>query len=194
MSMRWKALTTLIVVAILVSLVTFQTPASAQLLPPTRNSISFSIATFNPSLYTLGLSWPVAPAWDVLLTYSWQSIGGTTGSLAGIGARYFFPLSGSAATTFIGGGMSSVALSAPGSPTVSSSGLFLTGGIAAPLAQRFTGYATVSMFSAGGTSNNVIDLGVQFRINPQFGAQVGFISFSGSSAPYVGFSVNLGNR
>ena len=189
--MRWKALTTLIVVAVLVQIVATQTPASAQLLPPTRNSFSLGIGTFNPSVYTLGMSWPVAPAWDVLLTYSWQTIGGTTGSLTGIGGRYFFPLTGSTATTFIGGGLASVALSAPGFPTASSSGLFITGGISAPLAQRITGYASVTMFSAGGTSNNVIDFGAQFRLNPQFSAQVGYISFSGSAAPYIGVSLHL---
>lgn len=189
--MRRKALTTLIVAAILVQLAAMQAPVQAQLLPPNRNTFSFSFATFNPTLYTLGLSWPIAPAWDLILTYNWQSVGGSTGSLAGVGARYFFPLSGMNAVTYLGGGFASVSLSSPGSPTLSSSGLFLTGGIIAPLAQRITGYASISMFSAGGATNNVIDLGAQFRLAPQFSAQVGYMSFSGSAAPYVGLAVHL---
>ncbi|HXF83455.1 MAG TPA: hypothetical protein VNN19_11965 [bacterium] len=189
--MRRTALTTLIVMAILIQLFAVQAPVSAQVVPPSRNSVTFSIATFNPSLYSLGFSWPVAPAWDLLLSYSWQTVAGTTGSLTGIGARYFFPLQGSTASAFLGGGFSSVALSAPGSPTVSASGLFVSGGLVAPLAQRINGYATVSLFSAGGTSNNVIDLGAQFRLAPQISAQVGYVSFSGASAPYVGVTVHL---
>lgn len=189
--MRWKVLTTLIVVAMVAQLVAIQTPASAQLLPPSRNSVSFSFATFSPTLYTLGLSWPIAPVWDLLLTYNWQTVGGATASLTGLGARYYFPLTGSNAVSFVGGGFGISSLSSPGFPSASASGLFITGGILAPLAQRITGYATVSMFSAGGTSNNVIDLGAQFRLAPQFSAQVGYISFTGSAAPYVGLTVHL---
>lgn len=189
--MRWKALTTLIVVAMLATLVAIPTPSSAQLLPPARNSVSFSFATFNPTLYSLGLSWPIAPVWDLLLTYNWQTVAGSTGALTGLGARYYFPLTGSNAVSFVGGGFGITSLSSPGSPAISASGLFLTGGIIAPLGQRINGYATIAMFSAGGTSNNVIDLGAQFRLAPQFSAQVGYISFSGSAAPYVGLTVHL---
>ena len=189
--MRWKALTTLIVVAVLFQIMAMQTPASAQLLPPSRNSFSLGIATFNPSVYTLGMSWPIAPAWDIILSYSWQTIAGTTGSLSGIGGRYFFPLTGSAMTPFVGGGLASVGTSVAGFPSVNASGLFLTAGASMPLAQKITGYASISMFSAGGTSNNVVDLGAQFRVAPTFSAQVGYISFSGSAAPYIGVTLHL---
>src|SRR4030067_3137022 len=65
MRMRWKALTTLIVVAVLFQIMAIQTPASEQLLPPTRNSFSLGIGTVTPAVYTLGMAWPGAPAWGV---------------------------------------------------------------------------------------------------------------------------------
>jgi len=74
---------------------------------------------------------------------------------------------------------------------VNAAGLFVSGGGTLRFNESLTGYASGSLFSAGGTSNTVIDLGLQARLAPQISGQIGYISFTGSSAPYLGVTIHL---
>ena len=182
MRMRWNAFTTLIVVALFAQLAAGPTPAAAQFLPPSRNAISGSLATFTPTLFTVGASIPLALPWDLTVAYSAQSFAGITVSLTTIGARYFFSMPGSRANPFLGAGFASAG---------GVSGLYLGGGLSFPLAERLNGYVTGTFASLGGVSNTIVDLGAQIRVTPQFQANIGFVSFTGSSAPYIGFTYHL---
>jgi len=180
-----------VVLSLLGQLAAIPAPAAAQLVPPNRSALSFSAATFAPAVYSLSFSSPITPVWDFTLSYSWQTIGATTGSLLAAGGRYHFPLTGSPVRPFVGGGFASVGATIPGFGAVSASGLYVSIGASVPLAAQVTGYGSASYFSTGGASNNVLDLGVQFRLAPTASAQVGYINFSGSSAPYLGVTFHL---
>lgn len=186
-----KFLTTLAALSIL-SLVMLQPqPAAAQLVPPNRNAFSFSIATFSPSLFNVGIAYPIAPAWDVTFSYSVQSAAGATGSLMTLGGRYHFRVATSGLSPYIGAGLASSGTAISGFGASNASGLFLTAGASLAISERFGGYASVTLFSLGGGSSSVIDLGVQARLADRVAGQLGFISFSGSAAPYIGITVGL---
>lgn len=185
-----KLLAALVVLSILCLVMVQPQPAAAQLVPPNRNAFSFSIATFSPSLFNLGIAYPIAPAWDVTFSYSVQSAAGATGSLITLGGRYHFRIA-SGLSPYVGAGLASSGTSISGFGASNASGLFLTAGASLAISERFGGYASVTLFSLGGGSSSVIDLGVQARLADRVAGQLGFISFSGSAAPYIGITVGL---
>ncbi len=166
--------------------------AVAQVVPPNRNAASFTIATFSGApVYSLGVAFVLTPTFDATFAYSYQSIGGVTGSLLGLGARHHFKVTAPGTDVFVGGGFASASNTLPGFGTINASGLFLGGGGSVRLANKFTGYASGSIFSISGTSNSVIDLGVQVEFAPRISGQVGYINFGGSAAPYFGVNVTF---
>jgi len=194
--MRWKVLAATMLPAVVAFSVLWllaapPQPAAAQLLPPSRSALSFNYADFGPALYSLGLAFPVTPAWDATLSYSWRTVGGSTGYLTTLGGRYYIPVQAPNFSPYVGFGYAGTGASLPGFGTVNASGYFLSGGATVRLAPRIAGYASATVVSTGGVSNNVIDLGVQFRLAPALSAQVGYTSLSGSSAPYIGASLSL---
>lgn len=182
----------LIVLSVLSLVVISPQPAAAQLVPVTRNSVNFNFATFSPTLFSLGVNWRLAPVWDLTFSYAWQSSAGATGSLISLGARYHFRLQGSPTINpWVGAGLGISGTSISGFGSANASGLFLNVGASVRFDPRFLGYASVNYYSIGGSSSNVIDLGVQLRIQPQFSAQLGYVSFGGASAPYIGATYHL---
>lgn len=189
--MRHKFLASFVVVS-LVGLVALQPqPAAAQLVPPNRNAFSLSMAMFSPSLFTVGIAYPVAPAWDATFSYSIQAGAGATGSLLTLGGRYHFQIATSGMSPYVGAGLANSGTSLSGFGASNALGLFLTAGASLAISERFGGYASVTLFSLGGGSSSVIDLGVQARLADRVAGQLGFISFAGSSAPYLGITVGL---
>jgi|GEM_PF-6107965 len=192
--MRWnalapKALLVLAVAALAALVVT--PPAAAQLLPPNRGAFSFSYASYNPALYSLGLAFPISPAWDATLSYSWQTVGGSTGYLTTLGGRYYIPVQNPMAASYLGFGYAGSGASIPGFGTINASGLFFSGGALLRVAPKVSAYVSATLVSTGGVSNNVIDAGFQFQLAPTMLAQIGSLSLSGSSAPYLGVSLRL---
>ncbi len=166
--------------------------AVAQVVPPNRNAASFTIATFSGApVYSLGVDFVLTPTLDATLAYSYQSVGGVTGSLLGLGVRHHFPVTAPGTDVFIGGGFASASNTLPGFGTVNASGLFVGGGGSVRLGNKFAGYASGSVFSLSGTSNSVFDLGVQIEFAPRISGQVGYINFAGSGAPYFGINVTF---
>lgn len=130
----------------------------------------------------MGASIPLAQPWDLTVAYSAQSIASVTVSLTTVGARYFFSMPGSRANPFPGAGFASAG---------GVSGLYVGGGLSFPLAEHLNSYVTGAFASLGGVSNTTMDLGAQIRVTPQFLANIGFVSFTGSSAPYIGSTYHL---
>lgn len=187
-----RVLAALIVFSLLILVMVHPQPAAAQLVPPTRNAVNFNFATFSPTLFSLGVAYTLAPVWDLTFSYAWQSSAGATGSLISLGARYHFRLQGSPTINpWVGAGLGISGTSISGFGSANASGLFLNVGASVRFDPRFLGYASVNYYSIGGTSSNVIDLGVQLRIQPQFSAQLGYVSFGGASAPYIGATYHM---
>lgn len=167
-------------------------PATAQVVPPNRNAVSFSFAGFSGApVYSLGASLIVGRRLDATLGYSFQSVGGVSGSLLSVGVRYHFPVTAPGTDVFAGVGLASSSATFSGFDTVNASGLFVSGGASIRLAERFTGYVSGSLYSLGGTSTSVIDLGVQVPLADRAWAQVGYVNFGGSGAPYLGVSLSF---
>lgn len=190
--MKQTARATLIALFLLSLTLGMAHPAAAQVVPPTRNASSFSYATFSSTpVYSFGLALTINPTLDATFAYSTQTAGGSTGSLLGLGARYHFKPTAPGVDAFVGGGLASATATLPGFGTLNASGLFVGGGASLHFADRLIGYAAGSLYSLGGTSNSVIDLGVQIQLAPRVSGQIGYINFAGSGAPYLGISVNL---
>lgn len=182
----------LVVFAILGVLVATPQPASAQLVPPTRNSVNFNFATFSPTLFSFGLNYPLATVWDLTFSYAWQSTAGASASLISLGARYHFSFQGQGAIRpWVGAGLGISGASISGFGSANASGLFLNLGAAIPFNPTFLGFVDFTLYSIGGGTSNVIDFGAQFRLGQNFSGQVGYVSFGGASAPFIGATYHL---
>src|SRR5207245_1230329 len=68
-------------------------PATAQIVPPERNGVDFSVAALSGApVWSVGFSHVITPALDIAAFYSYQSVGGTTAGLLDVGVRYPFPV------------------------------------------------------------------------------------------------------
>jgi hypothetical protein len=172
------------------------TPASAQIVPPDRNAVDLRVATFaGASVYSAGLSWGFTPQLDLAASYSFQSIGGgPTGSLLSAGVRYHFPVTTPGVDVYLGAGFANENGPFPGFGTLNASGFSAGGGASIRLTEVLVGYASGSIFSLGGTTNSVIDLGLQLHFTPRISGQLGYINFAGASAPYLGVNINFPGR
>ncbi len=167
--------------------------AVAQVVPPNRNAVDVSVATFaGAPVYSVGVdfAFPATPL-DLTFAYSLQSVAGTTADLLNLGIRYHFLVPAPGVDIFLGAGVASASASLPGFGTVNASGVSVGGGASVSLASRITGYASGSLVSLGGTSNSIIDLGLLFQLAPRVAAQVGYINFAGSGAPYLGINISF---
>ncbi len=187
---KQSALTVLLVSALL-SLAPW-TPASAQVFPPDRNAVDLRVAAFGGApVYSAGLSWGFTPLLDVVASYSFQSVGGgPTGSLLTAGVRYHFPVPTPGVDAYLGAGFANVNAPFPGFGATAS-GFSAGGGASIRLTESLIGYASGSIFSLGGTTNTVIDLGLQLHFTPRVAGQLGFIYFGGASGPYLGVDIGL---
>jgi hypothetical protein len=166
--------------------------ALAQIAPPNRNAVNFSVATFSGApVYSIGADVALTTPLDLTFSYSTQSVGGVSGSLYGLGLRYHFNLPTPGVDLYLGGGLAGESASVGGFPAGSVSGISLGGGVSVRLGPIITGYASGSVLSLGGTSNSIIDLGLLFPVAPRVGFQVGFLDIAGSGAPYIGVNVNF---
>jgi hypothetical protein len=166
-------------------------PAAAQIVPPNRNAINFSVATFSGApLWSLGFSYGITHALDVTAFYSYQSVSGASGSLLDAGLRYHFPVPTPGADVYVGAGVASVSTSVPGF-TGSSTGISIGAGASIRLTPILTGYASGSVLSLSGTSNSIIDLGVMLQLAPRVSGQLGYLDFAGTGAPYLGINFSL---
>lgn len=193
MFMRRTAISALTILLVLCQIVAIPRPAAGQIAPPTRNAVSFSFAAFGGApVFSLGFAYRLSRPWDLTVAYSFQSVAGATGSLLGIGARYHLPTAAPGMDTFFGAGLASSSATIPGFGTSNASGLFVGGGVSfTPPGSMLTAYASGNLYSIGGAQNSVIDLGVQVRLAPLVSGQLGYISFSGSAAPYLGIVLSL---
>lgn len=167
--------------------------AGAQVVPPNRNAVNFSVATFTgASVYSAGLdvAFPLTPL-DFTIAYSTQTVSGITGSLLDLGLRYHFPIPAPGVDLFLSGGVASASATIPGFGTVNASGVSVGAGASLQLARSITGYASGSVVSLGVTSNSILDLGVLFQLSPRVGAQLGYINFAGNGAPYLGLNISF---
>ncbi len=181
---------TLVAITILVLTLASGTPAAAQVVPPNRNAVSASFATFSAApVYSFGAAFALNPVWDVTFAYSFQSAPTTSGNLLGVGARYHFNVPAPGADVYLVGGLASMSGTLPGFGTLNSTGLFAGAGASLKLANVLTGYVRGSLYALGGTSNVVADVGVQAALAPLVSAQVGYISLAGSGALYLGVVV-----
>lgn len=167
--------------------------AVAQIVPPNRNAIDLSAASFpGAPVYSVGVDFalPVTPI-DLTLAYSTQSVSGVSGSLLNLGIRYHFLVPAPGVDLFLSGGLESASATLPGFGTVNASGLSVGGGVSVSLASKITGYAMASVVSLGVTSNSIIDLGLLFKLSPRVGAQVGYINFAGNGGAYLGLNISF---
>lgn len=193
-----RAAVTALLVSTLFSL-TLWTPAVAQIVPPNRNAVSFTFATFSAApVYQFGFSYGVTPVLDLTAFYSFQSFAGVTGSLLDAGIRYHFPLPTPGVDVWLGGGIASQSVSVSGSGfgtiTASSTGFSVGGGASVRLAPALTGYASGSLVSFSGTSNSIFDVGVMLHFAPQLSGQIGYVNYYGNGAPYFGLNLSFPGR
>jgi len=189
--MRRKLIATLGVLSIL-SLVLLQPQrAAAQIVPPNRNAFSLSIAAFTPSVFTVGLAYPIRPAWDLTFSYAVQSSATTTGSLLAVGGRYHLRVATPGMSAHLAGGVGVSGASITGFGAANASGLFLGGGATLAFSQQIGAYGSATVFALGGGTSTVIDVGIQAKLAPQVAGQLGYISFGGRAAPYLGVTIAL---
>ena len=169
---------------------TLWTPASAQIVPPNRNAVNFSAAFFSGSpVWQLGFSYGLTPKLDVTAFWAYQSISGSTGNLVDAGLRYHFLLPTPGADVFVGAGIANISGTTSGFGSQSSTGLSVGAGGSLRLAPTLTGYASAGIFGFGGSSNSIIDIGVQLALAPRLSGQIGLVDYAGSSAGYVGLTL-----
>jgi hypothetical protein len=167
-------------------------PATAQIVPPGRNAVGFSLATYSAApLYSFGAAFAVNPAWDATLAFSFQSTPSTSGNLFGLGVRYHFNVPAPGVDVYLAGGLASASGTLPGFGTLSGTGIFAGGGATLKMASLFSAYVRASVYALGGTSNAIADLGVQATLAPLVSGQVGYISLAGNGALYVGVVVQM---
>ncbi len=190
--MRKKRIATAAFLALSAFSLLFWTPnrAGAQVVPPNRNAIDVSVALFpGAPVYSVGLDYVLSRQFDLTLAYSFQTVAGATGSLLDAGIRYHFPVPAPGVDIFLGGGLASASATLPGLGTANNSGLSVGGGVSVQLAKSVTGYASGSVVSLSGGSNSIIDLGLLVQLAPLVGVQLGYLSFAGNGATYLGLNV-----
>lgn len=64
-SMRRNALATFIMLCVLCLVMMHQDPVAGQLIPPNKDAVSLSIATFQPFVVLSRVSYGIAHVWDV---------------------------------------------------------------------------------------------------------------------------------
>ena len=169
---------------------TLWTPVSAQIVPPNRNAVNFSAAFFSGSpVWQLGFSYGITRTLDFTAFWSYQSASGATGNLVDAGVRYHFPIPTPGADLFVGAGIANISGSSPGFGAVSSTGLSIGGGGSLHLAPTVTAYLSGGIFAFSGSSNSIVDLGLQMTLAPRLAGQIGWIDYAGSSAGYVGLTL-----
>ncbi len=193
-----RAAVTVLLVSTLFSL-TLWTPAVAQIVPPNRNAVSLTFATFSGApVYQFGFSYGMTPTLDLTAFYSYQSVAGANFSLLDAGIRYHFPVPTPGVDVWLGAGIAgataNVSIPGFGAVGVSSTGLSVGGGASVRLAPTLTGYASGSLLSLGGTSNSIFDLGVMLHFAPQLSGQIGYVNYAGSGAPYFGLNLSFPGR
>lgn len=187
-----RIILTVLLVSALLSLAPW-TPASAQVFPPDRNAVNLRVAAFGGApIYSAGLSWGFTPVLDLVAAYSFQSVGGgPTGSLLTAGVRYHFPVPTPGVDAYLGASFANMNAPFPGFGGANASGFSAGGGASIRLTETLLGYASGSVFSLGGTTNAVIDLGLQLHFSPRVAGQLGYIYFGGASGPYLGVDIGL---
>ncbi len=171
---------------------TLWTPASAQIVPVDRNAVSLSAAFFSGApVYQLGFSRSLNPVLDFTAFYAYQSVAGTSGGLLDAGLRYHLPVPAPGVDVFVGAGLANVSVGSPGFGTVSAWGASVGAGASVRLGPTLTGYASGSEFLFSGASNAVIDLGLNLQFAPLLSGQVGWITYGGSGAAYLGLDLRF---
>jgi hypothetical protein len=167
-------------------------PARAQVVPPNRNAVNFSVATFSGApVWSLGFSYGVTEHLDLTASYSFQSATGASGGLFGAGVRYHIPVPTAVADVYVGAGIASLSPPFPGfAPATSSTSLSVGAGGSVRFTSALTGYAGGSVVSLGGT-NAIIDLGLMLQLAPRVSGQLGYLNFAGAGAPYLGINLGL---
>lgn len=168
-----------------------QQAAAAQLVPPNRNAFSISIVNFNPSVFSVGLAYPVASSWDLTFSYAFQPSATMTGSLLAAGGRYHLRVARPGMSAHLGAGVGISGTNITGFGASNASGLFLSGGATLAFNQQFGAYGSATVFALSGGTSTVIDIGIQARLAPQIAGQLGYVSFGGRAAPYLGVTVGL---
>ncbi len=167
-------------------------PAPAQIVPPGRNAVNFTFATYSAApLYSFGAAFMINPVWDATLSYSTQSTSSTSGNLFGLGVRYHVNVPAPGVDVHLAGGLASASGTLPGFGTLSGTGFFAGAGARLQLGTAFSGYLRASVYSLGGTSNGITDFGIEAKLAPLVSAQVGYISIAGTGAIYLGAVVQM---
>jgi hypothetical protein len=91
----------------------------------------------------------------------------------------------------LAGGVGISGASITGFGAANASGLFLGGGAALAFSQQIGAYGSATVFALGGGTSTVIDVGVQARLADRVAGQLGYISFGGRAAPYLGVTIAL---
>ncbi|HEX2711370.1 MAG TPA: hypothetical protein VHM88_03985 [Candidatus Acidoferrales bacterium] len=182
-----RVATAVVLVSALFAL-TLSTPVSAQLAPPDRNAVIFRVATFGNPVYTAGFSWAFNPQFDIAGSYNFTA-NAPTGNMWDAGVRYHFRLPTSGVDAYVGAGVANV--SAPFMGFANGSGFTGGGGGSVRFNELLTGYGSVNIVSVGGTTNSVLDLGVELNFGTRASGQLGYINFGGVGEPYLGVSFAL---
>ena len=176
---------------------TLCTPASAQLAPPDRNVAMLRVANFGGGLgpvYMAGFSWTLNRQFDIVGMYNLNGASGG-GNLWDAGVRYHFRGTPSGVDAFVGLGYANITAPFPFSGftagAASSSGITGGGGASVHFTNALTGYASVNLLSLGGTTNSILDYGVELELSNRVAGQLGIINFAGVGEPYLGFSFTL---
>jgi len=179
-----------LVVSTILSL-TLWTPASAQIVPPNRNAANLSAAFFSGSpVWEVGFSYGLTPRLDLTAFWGYQS-SSPTGNLVDAGLRYHFPLPTPGTDVFVGAGVANISGTLPGFGAQSSTGLSIGAGGSLRLAPTVTGYASAGIFAFSGSSNSIVDFGVQLALAPRLSGQIGLVDYAGTSAGYVGLTLTF---
>ena len=175
-------------------------PAPAYAADVNVTLLDFRVATFSGSpVYSERFSFGITPKFDFVVADSFQPAGGPTGNLLDVGIRYHFEAPfwteapPPAVDSFLQVGFVSENGPFPGLGFANASGLSVGAGATIRLTSRLIGYASGSIVSWAGTSNSVIDLGLQLQLaSPLYiYDELGDISFAGSGAPYLGINFIL---
>ena len=168
------------------------TPASAQIVPPNRNAVSFSAAFFSGSpVWQVGFSYGLTPRLDLTAFDAYQSVTGASANLIDAGVRYHFTLPTPGTDVFLGIGIANASASFAGIGSGSATGLSLGGGASLHFAPTATGYVSGDILTFNGGSFSIIDLGVMLQLAPRLSGQIGWIDYGGSGAGYVGLNLSF---
>lgn len=173
---------------VLVLLLLSAVPAVAQIPPEQRNRVTLTYAPITGgSSIGVGLTYALAPSWDFGLSYATGSVGTTSLSGFGVGARYHFPMNSPGNTFYAGGGFASLTLSDPSIGTVTASGFGVLVGGELALSERISALGELT-FLGGGT---VYSIGARFKASEQVGLVLAYSAVSGFPGG-ISFGVSFG--